>query len=769
MSRDASDARIPAGSYELKDLLIGEYAILCNAQDTYDTDGNLIPNPNYNPGYGTVLVTAAAQADRFKLGPQTTITTVNGRDVLTVGEDKNPQIDFYLPSAPQPISGRVINRTTGDPIQGAFVSAVSTETGAVVATATTDTDGRYALSTTSTPSSNLLPAGGYTLTGTALGYGNDTVQVSVQGNTPIVAADLRLVPQAPGSLSGNVTGILGNAIDGASVKLFLDRGGVVETTPTYTTATGVASSANGYVSNFRVDSVSPGKYVVVVEKNGLVSDPVQLVATVVTGVETKSVNFRLLPPRVYGDGLQLVSVPYQYTGTTARDIYGLSATGDNDGDGTAGTASDIAIYNTFNIADWTGVEYNTGANVPLNTGKGYFVKFGAITSVAKTGTPIPGNEFVVSLAPGWNLIGHPFTNPSNPSAAGVDLDLYQNASVQDDAGNVYTMTQAVQLNLVSGVLFGYTGSNSGGQYFETRVLKPWAGYWFRNATTQPLKLVLTYPTSRSVRPMPSKTIRRDEMTNVVTRKIESKNSSDWRLQVAVVQGKLRDTDNTIGVAPGASETFDNKVDAVKPPMVVGVDSVYLTVDGQVSGRSMGLADSIVGSKDDLRWSVNVKTSRAGSTLLQWPSAGQLPRNIDLYVTDTVTGKRISVKSAGAYQFDATAGGSRRFVFEAKTQSSGALAVSRVRTIPGATRSAGYRFGITTTVATDIAVDIQTVSGRSIRSLVTRSAGMKESTVAWDGRDADGRDIPAGAYVVIVRATDSDGRVVTHRVPMTTIR
>ena len=96
ISRDTSDARIPGGSYELNNLLIGEYAILCNAQDTYDTDGNLIPNPNYNPGYGTVLVTAAGQADRFRLGPQTTITTVNGRDVLTVGEDKNPQIDFYL-------------------------------------------------------------------------------------------------------------------------------------------------------------------------------------------------------------------------------------------------------------------------------------------------------------------------------------------------------------------------------------------------------------------------------------------------------------------------------------------------------------------------------------------------------------------------------------------------------------------------------------------------------------------------------------------------
>jgi flagellar hook assembly protein FlgD len=143
--------------------------------------------------------------------------------------------------------------------------------------------------------------------------------------------------------------------------------------------------------------------------------------------------------------------------------------------------------------------------------------------------------------------------------------------------------------------------------------------------------------------------------------------------------------------------------------------------------------------------------------------------MDLFVTDTVTGKRISVRSAGAYQFDAVAGGTRRFVLEAKTQSTGALAVSRVRTIPGATRSAGYRFGITTTVATDITVDIQTVTGRSVRSLITRSAGMKESTVAWDGRDADGRDIPAGAYVVIVRATDSDGRVVTHRVPMTTIR
>jgi hypothetical protein len=59
----------------------------------------------------------------------------------------------------------------------------------------------------------------------------------------------------------------------------------------------------------------------------------------------------------------------------------LTSTGDNDGDGVAGTTSDVSIFNAFNVADWTGVEYNTGANVPLNTGKGYFVKFGAIMQV----------------------------------------------------------------------------------------------------------------------------------------------------------------------------------------------------------------------------------------------------------------------------------------------------------------------------------------------------------------------------------------------------
>lgn len=770
ISNNTADARIPGGSYDLKDLLIGEYEILCNAPDTYDVDGALIPNPNYNSAYGTVIVTSVAQPNAFKLGPLTTITQVNGRDVLTVVEDKNPQIDFYLPSAPQPISGKVVNSVTRNPIAGAFVSAMSVATNAVVATATTDSDGRYTLATTTTPSTTLIAPGGYTLTGTALGYAAGTVSASVQGNVPVVAPDITLAPQLPGSLSGKVVGILGNAIEGAVVKLYLDRGGVVETTPTYTVTTSAMAAVAGYNSNYSVSSVSPGKYIVVVEKDGLVSDPVQLLATVVTVVETKSVNFRLLPPRVYGDGLQLVSVPYQYAGTPSRDIFGLSISGDNDGNGVSGSSEDIAIFNAFNIADWTGVEYNTGAAVPLNTGKGYFVKFGAITSVAKTGTPIPGNQFVVSLAGGWNLIGHPFTNPTNPSAPGQDLDLYQNASIQDASGNTYTMSNAVQLGLVSGVLFGYTGSNSGGQYFETSIMKPWAGYWFRvNTDNQGLKLVLTYPSSRGVRMVPSKTISRDEMNSPVTRKIESKSISDWRLQLAVFQGRLRDTDNTIGVANGGSVEFDNRFDNVKPPMVSGAESVYLAVESTIGGRSVGLADSVVGTRDTLRWAVNVKTSQAGLVSLQWPSAGQLPRNLDVFVTDTVTGKSISVRSAGSYQFDGVAGGTRRFSFEAKMQSTGTLAVSNVRTISGASRSAGYRIGITTTVTTDIVVNIESIGGRVVRTLQTRSAAMKESTVAWDGRDGNGKDIPAGAYMVVIRATDSQGRVVTHRVPMTTIR
>lgn len=772
ISRDATDARFPAGSYELKDMLIGDYEILVNAPDTYDNTGAKIDNPNYNPGYDTVILSATPTPARYTLGAGTSVVARNGVSYLVIEEDKTAQIDFYLPSKPQTVRGRVVNKNTDTGIDGAFVTAFSTDLRKIVATATADADGNYTLVTTDTPSVDKLPAGGYTITATALGFSTETASIGVTGTTTVTVPTLKLTPLPPGSVSGNVTGIVGAGISGATVKLYLVRGGVVSTNPTYTTTTGtVGGQGAGY---FRVDPVAPGTYVVTVERSGLVSDPVQLQIDVTTGAERTKTDFRLLPPRVYGDGIQLISTPYDYSGTTPRDIFGLTPNGDNDGDGSAGTAKDLALYNQFTVADWTGVDYNAGPNVPILAGKGYFVRFGNITSVAKTGTALPGSSFTLTMAPGWNLVGHPFTNPVSPTSPGQDLDIYANATITDEAGATYTLTEAVQRNLVSGVLFGYTGSNNGSQYYETRTMKPWAGYWFRNMTNQALKFNLNYPATRGLRTLQARTIRRADLEAVPTRSVVSKGLQDWRLQIAARQGALLDTDNTIGVAPGARDGFDNRFDNEKPPMLRQAPGVYVGIEGlDANGRSAAFADMIQdgGTTAVKSWQIAVEATQPGEVTLTWPGINRLPRGIEPVLTDTSTGKRVAMRTgAGAYRFQHTGRGIHRFKVEVRPTVSSPLAVTRVRVqSAGGSRSAGYRISFMATREASIDAEIRTIGGRTLRRFQTRATGATETTLLWDGRDSMGSPLPAGTYVFTVTAQDEMGRVARQQLPIATVR
>ncbi|MFY7953257.1 MAG: carboxypeptidase regulatory-like domain-containing protein, partial [Armatimonadaceae bacterium] len=703
----------------------------------------------------------------FNLGPGTTVVDRNGASVLLIEEDKTAQIDFYLPSAPQPVRGRVVDGT-GVGIAGAFVSATSTTTNSVVATATTDSDGNYELTTTGTPSATVLPAGSYTVTGSALGYSNNSVSVAVSGPNPVVAPNIVLTVLPPGSASGFVTGVTGAGVSGSTVKFFLVRSGVVSPTATYTATTGANQTANGYTFNYRLGDVAAGDYVVTVERPGLVGDPVQVRTTVSSGNETRRINFRLLPPRVYGDGIQLISLPFNYSGIPTMEIFGLSRTGDNDGDGDSGDVQDVAIFDGFNIADWTGLEYNSGNNVPINTGKGYFVKFGSITSVSKTGAALPGNQFTITLAPGWNLIGHPFANPINPTVPGADLDLYQQARILDGAAS-YTMTQAVQANLVRGVLFGYSGSNSGSQYFETRVMKAWAGYWFRNATNRSLKLVLEYPEQRSVVSRVAKTITRASLEQPVMRTIAPGSLRDWRLQVGARQGRLLDTDNTVGVSGRATDQFDSEFDVEKPPVMDAAPAVRLGIVGSdADGRKTAFADDVRSQgKASYHWDIEVSSNVDGDIEVIWPSAKLLPRELDATLVDMGSGKRVAMRNQPGYRVPHSGRSVHRFRIEVSRSQTAPMAFTNVRIAGSRGSSRVIRFG--TTRDADVVVELQTLGGKLVRRFVTRSVGTADNNVVWDGRDSDGVQVPAGTYMVNMTATDSSGRSIRQRIPLTSVR
>lgn len=747
--------------------------------DIADTRNNI----NFNPAFGTVTATDPAQIDIIAGG----VTFQNGQIQVLSGQTTT--VSFILRAPPQDVQGRVFEDKNGNDVfdageglAGASITATQPDANgqpATVGTTTTDADGNYFLAK--------MPEGTLTITATLLGFDPNSVTVSVGGQGVVTAPDIKLIRQPPGSVSGLVTlGTLTTPVEGAIVRLFPIRNGVADTVAAYTTTTTtLQTDANGYRYNWRITGVAPGEYEVTVEKAGLAGDPARialvagsLYGQVVSNEETDNVNFRLLPPHIYGAGLQLISVPLDYSNRDPRDIFGLSPVSDNNSDGkieiNPPVTTDLDIYNVFKVADWTGSGYNvapatpTSPIFPLLVGKGYFVRFGASASVVAPGTPVATRSFSINLPAGWSLIGHPFYDETNPQLT-PDLDITANATISDAGAPAVPLAQAVANGSVRGVVFQYTGSNAGSQYIQTTVMKPWLGYWFY--AFRPVTLTLAFPGRAAALPS-GRTITRAEMQKVTMRSITSRSVTDWRLQIAARQGDLLDTDNSVGVAPNAKDGFDYQYDTPKPPMISDAESLYVAIEGNNEhGRSVAMADNIQAPKGGARsWTFTVQSSGTGEVTLFWPNINRLPRGMQPILIDVASGRRVSMRSgASSFRFKPGSGGRavHRFRVEVKPPLSAPLQISNLKS--ARSRGGGYRFTFTTTQEAEVIAEVQTLTGTTLRRLGTRSRAMEESAVIWDGLDQNGGYLPTGAYVLSLSARDGDGNTVRNRVMLMNVK
>jgi hypothetical protein len=812
---------LPAGAYRFPALLIGDYIVIANPDKTYGTDGRtLIDNPLHKKEFSTAIITATPNPsfqtnEVIKPGPvlQDDGRTVTG--LITINENVTATVNFFLVAAPQRITGRVVgmrdpNGNPDDPsnqvpIQNAVVTATAPNSTTVVASGTTDANGVYQLSRPADPNDpnadlTLINGGTYVITViSAPGYAltnppspRITTTVVLTSNQPETAQTLVLVALPPGSVSGLVTfSVTGtnsttSGVGGTVINLFqvatINGNEQIATNASYSVV--VANSPtteNGYQFNWRITNVAPGDYLVrVVPQGTQTATPSQVRITVATGQETRNVNFQLQPPKIYAPGLQLISLPADFPGVDPRSIFTFENGGDT----------------TFRIAEWTGTEYRIADDdaelrlplVPIRVGKGYFVRFGSLAAVNPQvpGARVTTPQYTVSLVAGWNLIGNPFANQTDPTKSAADLLLTnpQQATFTYTAPNG---TSRVNASFDTAVTDGavqrsaYEYISQTGSYVQRTALQPYIGYWFKTAV--PVQITYTYPGGGRAANVPVKvdgkyrTVTRAEMDTRATRSITSRSLTDWRLQIGARQGDLQDADNSIGVSPEAKEGFDFTLDNEKPPMVTEAPGVYVAIQGSgPGGRATALTDSIVGANGGKKsWTFTVETTAAsnGDVTLYWPNVSRLPRGIEPILTDLATGRRVAMRSgAGAYKYALNGRAKHEFKVEVAPPSSLPLDIVNVRSV--VTRSIGaqgagnsVRFGFTVTREADVDADVKTLTGRSVRHLSTRSLSGAESGLTWDFRDGMGARVPAGTYVLSITARDPETGATARRQIMVT--
>ena len=162
----------------------------------------------------------------------------------------------------------------------------------------------------------------------------------------------------------------------------------------------------------------------------------------------------------YGSGLQMITIPYSYSGTdlTIPEVLTGMVTS------TGAAAYAVAAWNP--LTETYSLTPASPANVPA-LGQGYWARFSSTLdgNLITAGTPAGAVSTGIGLAPGWNMVGDPYLGA-------VDISNLQFTT----AAGTYTFSNAVNNGLISSTLFGYNGSGYVG-YTSGSALQPWAGYW----------------------------------------------------------------------------------------------------------------------------------------------------------------------------------------------------------------------------------------------------------------------------------------------------
>jgi hypothetical protein len=223
------------------------------------------------------------------------------------------------------------------------------------------------------------------------------------------------------------------------------------------------------------------------------------------------------------------------------------------------------------------------------------------------------------------------------------------------------------------------------------------------------------------------------------------------------------------MSQGATNSIDN-TKVPKPPVLAPFVTVGMTRQ-EAPGTLYAQDLRPVGGSQ--QWQLTVKTDQPKSDVaLTWPNASGLPKTYRVTLTDTVTGTVVDLKTNNSYHFTSgAAGGSRSFIVTARMASQAGhitlsnIVVNQVRSADGRAQSA-YEVDYFASQAASVEVSILSASGRrvaAVESSTTTSTGA--SRAIWNGKDSTGRAMPAGAYMVEIRAIASDGSATRQTRPL----
>jgi len=416
------------------------------------------------------------------------------------------------------------------------------------------------------------------------------------------------------------------------------------------------------------------------------------------------------PDSLQARTLRMISVPFELTN---RDVE--SVLGDD--------------YGPYNKQRWRLFRWDQA----LNNGEGDYIEYPDIQRgfdpgvgfwiVTNDGLAFDVDEalsvdpspFRITLMPGWNQIGNPYTFPMRWPAQTLDPRVEPPAS--------------------------FNGTNF--QYGQT-ILLPWEGYFVHNRASEPITVTLaTSVPSATAKAGASPGSPADDAAYLL------------RLSAEVEGTSLRDTENYIGLMEAAAEGLDRFDVTEAPPLGEYVRLSILAGDKRYAGNFK--PTPAAGQHWDLALdgAVSEKTVR-----IRLSDTGKLPEGFSLYVLDQDRRRAIAVVDNSFIVDPAKAPGARHLRLLMGTT---AYAEQHAEDIPLVPRAFSLAqnypnpFNPSTTIRYQleasrvVRLDIFNLLGQRVRTLVDAPQEAGVHSVRWDGRNEAGEAVASGVYVYRLRA------------------
>jgi len=374
----------------------------------------------------------------------------------------------------------------------------------------------------------------------------------------------------------------------------------------------------------------------------------------------------------------------------------------------------------------------------IGPGQGYFLRVLQNTPVKVEGTPV-STSFEIPLPAGFSLIGQPFNHQTALSSLKVRLG----------NGDPVSLSAAQGSGLIGQGLWKF--NQGSGYQLETNQLDPWNAYWIRITNPEGATLVVP-PTAKSRAAALPAGANRGPLGDPLP-------AGSWCFRLAARTEGAQDSDNFIGVAPGAAETLDQQRDIVQPPELGGYVSLYFPHAGAGGDVTKLAADFRAPFSGTKTWDMVVETDLPERDIhLVWDDLSSLPGNLQPLLVDVDGGVSRYMRTSSGYTFRTGATRSpRRFQVVLNGSSSGHLVLGAITPVRG---PRGYLVSYSVSAPAEVSAQIVNTGGRLVRHMfASRAAQPGLNSLFWDLRDEQGRAVPRGFYLLQMMARDDQGRVV----------